>query len=394
MGDALPPVAAEVEPPGYYQTRGALDGTLESTRSGVFYNDHRLDLAGSAAVAASAPPSPEPAEGYGVGVGAPLAVAGTAVSTGAAAGGAGSAGSAAARGPTFGVHDAMDKDDGWAAPYGGFNDLKLGDEPDENSEKLDLLQKGVDKLRNHAREREERVEGKVWREHQRVQHLSAQTKRLNTWLQQLEYQWRHGPYPVHGPRGPPGHRGEAGAAGANGRPGTSGAVGKAGKPGERIVVEELVRRHDGPGMLSQIVARDVPRAEEESGVYERLHRMQTQLAALARANQRLLAKLHASSPMSVTFDTHVPSPEPAARTSDLSAPAAARTVQVPAGTVGKREAKHERGRSRHSAHASQGGAHAQRSRGAEARVRERAVVAKTVAAARLHRALGSVARGH
>jgi len=305
MGDALPPVAAEIEPPGYYQTRGALDGTLESTRSGVFYNDHRLDLA--------AAPS-ELAEGYGVGVGAPLAVAGTAVSTGGTAGvegGAGGAGADAA-GPTYGVHDAMDKDDGWAAPYGNFNDLKLGDEPDENSEKLNLLQKGVVNLRNHLREHQERVEGKVWREHQREHHLTAETKRLNTWLQQLQYQWDHGPYPVHGRNGPPGPRGEAGAAGANGRPGPRGDVGKEGRPGERVVVEEIVRRHDGPDMLHQIVSRDMPQAEAESAVYQRLHRMQTQLATLERANRNLLAKLHASKPMSVTFQTHVPPSAPAA----------------------------------------------------------------------------------
>jgi len=312
MGDALPPVAAEIEPPGYYQTRGALDGTLESTRSGVFYNDHRLDLAAAPSELAAAPS--ELAEGYGVGVGAPLAVAGTAVSTGGTAGvegGAGGAGADAA-GPTYGVHDAMDKDDGWAAPYGNFNDLKLGDEPDENSEKLNLLQKGVVNLRNHLREHQERVEGKVWREHQREHHLTAETKRLNTWLQQLQYQWDHGPYPVHGRNGPPGPRGEAGAAGANGRPGPRGDVGKEGRPGERVVVEEIVRRHDGPDMLHQIVSRDMPQAEAESAVYQRLHRMQTQLATLERANRNLLAKLHASKPMSVTFQTHVPPSAPAA----------------------------------------------------------------------------------
>jgi hypothetical protein len=327
MGDALPPVAAEIEPPGYYQTRGALDGTLESTRSGVFYNDHRLDLAAAPAAAPS-----EPAEGYGVGVGAPLAVAGNAVSTGGTSGGAGGAGAATA-GPNYGVHDAMDKDDGWAAPYGNFNDLKLGDEPDENSEKLDLLQKGVVKLRNHLRERQERVEGKVWREHQRVHHLTEETKRLNTWLQQLQYQWDHGPYPVHGRQGPPGPRGEAGAAGANGRPGPRGDVGKEGRPGERVVVEEIVRRHDGPGMLHQIVTRDMPQAEVESAVYQRLHRMQTQLATLERGNRNLLAKLHASTkPMSVTFETHVPSPAPAAgphRPSTAASPAAGQGGALP-----------------------------------------------------------------
>jgi hypothetical protein len=89
-------------------------------------------------------------------------------------------------------------------------------------------------------------------------------------------------------------------------------VGKEGRPGERVVVEEIVRRHDGPGMLHQIVARDMPQAEVESAVYQRLHRMQTQLATLERANRNLLAKLHASKPMSVTFQTHVPPSAPAA----------------------------------------------------------------------------------
>ena len=370
MSDALPPVAAEIEPPGYYQTRGALDGTLESTRSGVFYNDHRLDLA--------AAPS-----GHAVGVGAPLAVAGTAVSTGGTSEwvrGAGSAGAATA-GPTYGVHDAMDKDDGWAAPYGNFNDLKLGDEPDENSEKLNLLQKGVVKLRNHLRERQERVEGKVWREHQRVHHLTAETKRLNTWLQQLQYQWDHGPYPVHGRQGPPGPRGEAGAAGANGRPGPRGDVGKEGRPGERVVVEEIVRRHDGPGMLHQIVARDMPQAEEESAVYQRLHRMQTQLATLERANRNLLAKLHASKPMSVTFETHVPPPASAAgphKSSTAASPALGQGGALP-GRGYERGHGHAQGVTQASVTSS----HAQRSR----RAKERVAAKAKKAADRLHRGL-------
>lgn len=248
MGDALPPVAAEIQPPGYYQTRGDLDGRLHSTRSGVFYNDHKLDLAGG--TSAASPPL-EPAEGYGVGIGAALAVAGTAVSSAVPSG---DAVATAKLGPTYGVHDAMDKDDGWSAPYGGFKDLKLGDEPDENSARLVRIQKGIRKLRDRTREREERAEGKVWREHKRVGDLAKETKRLNTWLEQLEYRWDHGPYPVHGRRGPVGHRGEAGAAGANGRAGHRGPVGTAGTPGQKEIVEETVRRHDGPGMLQQIVS--------------------------------------------------------------------------------------------------------------------------------------------
>jgi len=247
MGDALPPVAAEIQPPGYYQTRGDLDGSLVSTRSGVFLNDHKLDL-GSSSAAAS--PPQEPAEGYGVGIGAPLEVAGTAVSSVAPHGGAAAA---LTLGPTYGVHAAMDKDDGWRAPYGGFRDLKLGDQPDENSERLKRLQKGIQTLRDQAREREERAQGKVWREHKRVGKLAKETTRLNTWLQELEHQWHHGPYPVHGHPGPVGHRGEAGAGGANGRSGISGAVGNAGSNGQTDIVEEIVRRHDGPGMLAQIV---------------------------------------------------------------------------------------------------------------------------------------------
>lgn len=202
MVNALPPVAAEIEPPGYWKTRGDVDGRLQTTRSGVFYNDHAMNLARNVAPPSSS--APEPAEGYGVGVGAPLAVEGTAVS-----GGSGGV----AQGPTYGMHDAMDKDDGWSAPYGNFRDLKLGDEPDENSEKIKLLQKGMQKERDHMRVREERVQGKVWREHKRVHELSDEVSRLNVWLQQLEYQWHHGPYPVHGPQGPPGPRGVAGPAG-------------------------------------------------------------------------------------------------------------------------------------------------------------------------------------
>jgi hypothetical protein len=77
---------------------------------------------------------------------------------------------------------------------------------------------------------------------------------LHTWLNQLQYQWDHGPYPVHGPRGPPGASGEAGPAGSNGRAGHRGPVGHVGAPGVTQVVEEIIRRHDGPGMLKQIVA--------------------------------------------------------------------------------------------------------------------------------------------
>jgi hypothetical protein len=137
---------------------------------------------------------------------------------------------------------------------------------------------------------------------------------------------------VHGRQGPPGARGEAGAAGANGRPGPRGDVGKEGRPGERVVVEEIVRRHDGPGMLHQIVARDMPQAEVESAVYQRLHRMQTQLATLERANRNLLAKLHASKPMSVTFETHVPPSAPAAgphRPNTAASPAAGQGGALP-----------------------------------------------------------------
>lgn len=293
MADELPPVAAEIEPPGYYKTRGDLDGTLVSTRSGVFYNDHVLGPAGAAAS------RPEPAEGPEVDIGAPIEVEATAVSEAAAAR------KEASSGPIHGVH-AMDKDDGWAAPYGNFKDLQLGDEPDMNSERLNLLQKGIEKFRDRAREREERVQGKVWRERTRVAKLARETNRLNTWLQQLQYRWDHGPYPVHGPPGHEGRRGETGAAGANGRRGRRGPAGHAGVPGLTEVVEEIQRRHDGPGMLKQIIKRDIPQAEKKSAVYGKLRAMRRRLAALAAANRRLLAKLRASKPMSVTWKTHVP----------------------------------------------------------------------------------------
>lgn len=294
MGDSLPPVAAEIEPPGFYKTRGDLDGTLVNTRSGVFYNDHPALVPAGAAAS-----PPEPAEGPGVGDGAPIEVEGTAVSKGAAAAGA-------RLGPTYGVHEGMDKDDGWAAPYGNFKDLQLGDEPDMNSERLNLLQKGIEKFRDRAREREERVQGKVWREHKRVTTLARETHRLNTWLQQLQYRWDHGPYPVHGPPGHEGLRGEAGAAGANGREGRRGSAGHAGAPGLTEVVEEIERRHDGPGMLRQIITRDIPEAEKKSLVYEKLKAMRRRLAALQASNKRLLSKLKSSKPMSVTWQTHVP----------------------------------------------------------------------------------------
>jgi hypothetical protein len=247
MGDALSPVAAEIQPPGYFRTLGDLDGRLVTTRSGVVYNDHKINLPGSSATLSS---EQEPAEGPGVGVGAPLTVEGTAVSTSSEAGNV----EDSKLGPTYGVHDAMDKDDGWAAPYGNFKDLEQGDEPDENSARLEVLQKGIQKLRNRVREREERVQGKVWREHTRVGELAKEITRLHTWLNQLQYQWDHGPYPVHGPRGPPGASGEAGPAGSNGRAGHRGPVGHVGAPGVTQVVEEIIRRHDGPGMLKQIVA--------------------------------------------------------------------------------------------------------------------------------------------
>lgn len=286
MDDALPPVAAEIEPPGYYKTRGDLDGSLVTTRSGVFYNDHAL----GAGVAASSPP--EPSEGPEVGVGAPLEVDGTAV--------------AKKLGPTYGVH-AMDKDDGWAAPYGNFKDLQLGDEPDTNSEQLNILQKGIEKFHDRAREREERVQGKVWREHKRVETLTRETERLNTWLRQLQYRWDHGPYPVHGPPGHQGRRGEPGPAGANGRTGHRGQAGHAGAPGVTEVVEEIQRRHDGPSMIRRIATRDIPGAEKKSAVYQKLQAMRHRLAELSSANQRLLAKLRSSSRMSQLWHTHVPS---------------------------------------------------------------------------------------
>jgi hypothetical protein len=292
MGDALPPVAAEIEPPGYYKTRGDLDGSLVTTRSGVVYNDHTLGAGG-----ASSSPA-EPAEGPEVGVGAPLEVDGTAVSK--------------KLGPTYGVH-AMDKDDGWVAPYGNFKDLQLGDEPDANSEELNILQKGIQNFHDRAREQEERVQGKVWREHQRVEKLTSETERLNTWLQELQYRWDHGPYPVHGPPGHEGRRGEAGPAGANGRTGHRGPAGHAGAPGLTEVVEEIQRRHDGPGMLKQIVARDIAGAEKKSAVYEKLQAMRRRLAELSSANQRLLAKLRSSSRMGPLWHTHVPADDESSR---------------------------------------------------------------------------------
>lgn len=52
--------------------------------------------------------------------------------------------------------------------------------------------------------------------------------------------------------------------------------------------------------------RDVPRAEQDSHVYKRLQAMKHKLATLESANKRLLLKLSKSSPMSVTWQTHVP----------------------------------------------------------------------------------------
>jgi hypothetical protein len=165
MDDALPPVAAEVEPPGYFQTRGDADGTLVSTRSGIVYKKHRLDLHQS-----SQPQEVTPA-GFDVGIGAPLAVEGTAVSSSGSGGSSRSRVGGSSEGPRPGTRDGMAMDNSWAAPYGGYMDIQLGEEPDENAARLTAVQERLQKLRDRVREREERVQGKVWREHKRLGHV-------------------------------------------------------------------------------------------------------------------------------------------------------------------------------------------------------------------------------
>ena len=228
----------------------------------------------------------------GLGIGAPLAVQGTAESDG-------SRGSEVL-GPAHGKHPGMDKDDGWAAPYGGFNALRLGDAPDENADRLRVLQKHIRRLRDSLRESEERVQGKVWREHQRVGDMRRETARLHTWLEQLQYRWDHGPYPVHGHKGPPGPEGEAGPAGATGSRGPRGPVGSVGAPGVREVVEEVERRQYDPVMLRHLVAQELPAVERARAVIQRLHvitAMTRRLAALERINQKLTAKANNLHPL-------------------------------------------------------------------------------------------------
>jgi len=144
-----------------------------------------------------------------------------------------------------------------------------------------------------------------------------------------------------GAGGEGGEGGEGGAGGAGGAGGTGrGSSGGGGEGGGQTArdnrVENALRNYErfhelpaGTATIDQLQASCAgidgwAGVGGRGAVYQRLHRMQTQLATLERenaeirfrlrflANRNLLAKLHASKPMSVTFQTHVPPSAPAA----------------------------------------------------------------------------------
>ncbi|EKX32592.1 hypothetical protein GUITHDRAFT_121220 [Guillardia theta CCMP2712] len=167
----------------------------------------------------------------------------------------------------------------WIAPSGNYKQLSQALQSATNSQDLQRLESDFESLKEEQKKRIQRMKDKLWDEHEKFRRLNGQVEDMRVQLRELGYKWRNGPWPDRGPPGPPGP------------PGHKGKV---------ITVREVVHKGDNPKMLQTLVKKDVD-AFLESHVAKELKQEGQKLKLMEQANKRLLQKMKEASKGRWTF---------------------------------------------------------------------------------------------